>query len=845
MGRQPQVADATTSRRPLRFEALEPRLLLSATWYVDDVTDPLEDGTLDHPFDSIQQAINAAADGDAISVASGTYAEQIVLTKGLTVQGAGAASTTIAGTPAAGPLVTISHVGDASDQILIDGFTISPLYASTGIVTAVSILNGSSYITLQDNVIDTTAVPAQGVFMTGSYDTINVFDSTFYFDDGAGPGRAALQIDTPLASNVAANVTVDGNGFIPISGTAHEALRFGTVDGLQVTNNAIASELVLRVGTGGAASWGVLIAGNLFPDNGIDGDAGIGVRVERGGSGKLSYVWITDNDFEGRTCGIQFYSPGSRDPQSLSKYNVDPYTIGIHNNRFSGNDVALEVGKKLGRTLDATYNWWGDPTGPTYSGNKGGLGDPVTGKAYVVPFLTNASATMKPDLVGELTKITLKSTIVPGDKASAYVKVTNAGDADARGTLAVDVYLSADGVLDEGDLLLGTGTTTLKPLRVGKYKTVRVRLTIPYDNAALPDGYQLIAVVDALNNFDESDEANEVASAQLYDLLWEFGKVGTRRGVYMVATDEFGTRLTLAISGNGTGYVTSLPGDPLEIEVLDTDRRSGVGMTASRREVAEVANFTAHDRVYAIYASRVSLAGEMRLYGQEGTASVHLHDTQPGSALLVEGALNYLVIGVSFQGDLVVDNADDLDWAVWSIRIGEDLGSADGPVVYWDIGGGLGYLTVDDTIQHANMAATDDIGTVIADEMFHSALFAGVDDDAKVDANADGVWDLITDDADFRRNAYIDRMWVGSSRSSGDDFVNSNIAAAELGRIYLANVETDNGGDDFGVAALEGQIWDLRIHVDRHWHVWQPAFWWGDSYWWPGLDAQDFTVREL
>jgi hypothetical protein len=56
------------------------------TWYVDDdapndpgpgdpnVSDPNEDGSPDHPFDAIQEGINAAADGDTVLVADGIYA---------------------------------------------------------------------------------------------------------------------------------------------------------------------------------------------------------------------------------------------------------------------------------------------------------------------------------------------------------------------------------------------------------------------------------------------------------------------------------------------------------------------------------------------------------------------------------------------------------------------------------------------------------------------------------------------------------------------------------------------------------------------------------------------------
>jgi hypothetical protein len=74
-------------------------------------------------FSQLQPAIAAAADGDTITVAPGTYAGGITIDKSLRMQGAGANSTVITG---GGPVVTI-YRATASDQlnVTIDGLKIT------------------------------------------------------------------------------------------------------------------------------------------------------------------------------------------------------------------------------------------------------------------------------------------------------------------------------------------------------------------------------------------------------------------------------------------------------------------------------------------------------------------------------------------------------------------------------------------------------------------------------------------------------------------------------------------------------------------------------------------------
>ncbi len=60
-----------------------------------NVSDPLEDGSEEHPFDTIMEAIDAAVAGEGVRVAAGVYREPVVMKDGVDLQGAGADVTVI------------------------------------------------------------------------------------------------------------------------------------------------------------------------------------------------------------------------------------------------------------------------------------------------------------------------------------------------------------------------------------------------------------------------------------------------------------------------------------------------------------------------------------------------------------------------------------------------------------------------------------------------------------------------------------------------------------------------------------------------------------------------------
>ncbi|MHC4216995.1 MAG: right-handed parallel beta-helix repeat-containing protein [Planctomycetota bacterium] len=126
---------------PIQALTVLPAALLAATsaagtiLYVDDdapgdpgpndktVSDPLEDGTEDHPFDAIQEAIDAAEDTDEIVVAPGTYIETIqFLGKAIWLHSSDGPALTIIGPTLS--QVVVCHNGEGRDTKL-EGFTLT------------------------------------------------------------------------------------------------------------------------------------------------------------------------------------------------------------------------------------------------------------------------------------------------------------------------------------------------------------------------------------------------------------------------------------------------------------------------------------------------------------------------------------------------------------------------------------------------------------------------------------------------------------------------------------------------------------------------------------------------
>jgi len=143
------------------------------TFYVDDDNiDGPWDGTIEHPFQYIQDAIDVASDGDAVFVYSGIYYEQLQVDKSIILQGEDKNTTIIDGEK----INDVIHL--TGNNTVIKGFTIQ--YARDGLFSddaGIDIRGNNNLIT--DNIIKNNFNFGIYIQSLDSYNVIenNIFDT--------------------------------------------------------------------------------------------------------------------------------------------------------------------------------------------------------------------------------------------------------------------------------------------------------------------------------------------------------------------------------------------------------------------------------------------------------------------------------------------------------------------------------------------------------------------------------------------------------------------------------------------------------------------------------------------
>lgn len=271
-------------------------------------TSGIEDGTQTHPFDSITEGIEAVTSGKSVVVAAGTYNEQLIINKGITLQGAGKESTIISGLGYTGNLVTVT-----ADDVTISGFTIDG-----NLGTAVGIYSdSSSSIEISENLIKSNRDSgilyqrASDDYPSGIYVYNNeIYQNTFNGIKVTGAGSGIIEGNIIRNNDCGIKATTDTSIEVKMNNI------YNNYDsGIFCRNNS-----------------SLLIWSNEITSNGY------GIRVGE------QYSDTTNPDIGGGDRG------------------------GIGMNNITGN-IIHGVSNVTAHNIFAKYNWWGDDGGPKYPNN--------------------------------------------------------------------------------------------------------------------------------------------------------------------------------------------------------------------------------------------------------------------------------------------------------------------------------------------------------------------------------------------------------------------------------------------------------------------------------------------
>ncbi|UCE38834.1 MAG: PKD domain-containing protein, partial [Thermoplasmata archaeon] len=159
---------------PITQNVGESSSTLGGTIYVDDDnTSGIEDGSLQYPYNTIQEGVDAASSGDTVYVFNGMYYEHVIISKSyLILQGENRDTTRIDG-GGSGHIINVD-----ADYVDISGFTIKN--GGRGIYVSNSI-----GITICDNYMSSSVSNNRGIYLTQT-GQCDVYENTIQDNNGKG-----------------------------------------------------------------------------------------------------------------------------------------------------------------------------------------------------------------------------------------------------------------------------------------------------------------------------------------------------------------------------------------------------------------------------------------------------------------------------------------------------------------------------------------------------------------------------------------------------------------------------------------------------------------------------------
>lgn len=358
-------------------------------------------------YAKIGLAVSAAAANDTINVAPGTYKEDVVIGKALSLVGASQKNTIIDATGLANGIYIDGLDNPGLSNVLVTGFTVENANYEGILVTNASFVTVSNNEVVNNDLslnVSSAVCPGQPLFETAE-------------GDDCGEGIHLIAVDHSIFAN---NTSENNSGGILLTdetGETHDNLLTGNKvrnnpfdcgitlashpaysrTTLGIIHNTIANNESLHNGyqvPGAGAGVGIFgflpgatVSGNVVIQNRLmnNGLPGVAFHAHEtgGGAEDLNDNIIVGNQISGNgadtedaatpgTTGINIYGyyPITGTVISQNVIDNEAYDIVVnadaqvdaHLNTFLGRTVGVD--NLDSGTVDATENWWGCPGGP-------------------------------------------------------------------------------------------------------------------------------------------------------------------------------------------------------------------------------------------------------------------------------------------------------------------------------------------------------------------------------------------------------------------------------------------------------------------------------------------------
>ncbi len=341
----------------------------SEVWVDDDFTDATPGWGTTH-FATIQDGVTAVAAGGTVNVAAGTYNESVTIDKQITLLGAqaGVDARNRSGAEsiidATGYGVGI-YIGGEGDHTVIDGFEVKNSEYVDERGAGVGLEDGADYVTIRNTCVHNNT--NQGI-------------QSLLRDSGHPINNYILIEHCRLEANGDAGVKVYGSSHVTVQ---YNLFRDNGAYGVLVWNYRTLTGYVLD---------DVQILRNQFFNNNDN------IKLDGDTKGITNAV-VAFNEVSSGNRGI-YVRKNVTSPQIYNNIvalndigiyiRTESYPIGDlvinKNNIYSNTEYGLK--NDVTATVDATYNWWGDASGPDDDAEViNGTGDKISINVDATPWL--------------------------------------------------------------------------------------------------------------------------------------------------------------------------------------------------------------------------------------------------------------------------------------------------------------------------------------------------------------------------------------------------------------------------------------------------------------------------